>query len=325
MTAKTNCGYLDLPQTAVLNIADFALRKLDKQSTSCLILSGHTGLEHGVETVTLTLPSIDHDKVGFEALAHLYAQCDPFPPRNIVIDMRATSWIDADMCAPLGGVICMLERRLKRVEFVSAESKLKHVLMRNGFLFHHGGEKITDAYDTTITYQRFNIKDEIAFSSYVVNELMLHLRVVNLQNKLHKDFSKNVSEIFNNATQHSSTQVGVFSCGQFFPTKKSLVFTVADMGIGMHQSVRDFLQRDMPAIEAIKWAVEGNTTKQQQQGVPGGMGLKLISRFFDSNEGYVRIVSGDGYWVKSKGQVNAESLAPSFPGTVVSLEVSTSG
>lgn len=278
-----------------------------------------------METVTLTLPSINHDKQGFEALARLYARFDPFPPRNIIIDMQTTNWIDADMCAPLGGIICMLERSLKRVEFVSAENKLKHVLMRNGFLSHHGGEKIPDAYDTTIAYQRFDIEDEIAFSHYVVNELTQHLRVVNLQNKLQKDFSKNVSEIFNNAAQHSSTQVGVFSCGQFFPTKKSLVFTVADMGIGMHQSVRDFLQRDMPAIEAINWAVEGNTTKQAKQGVPGGMGLKLISRFFDSNGGYVRIVSGDGYGVKSKGHVNAESLASSFPGTVVSLEVSTSG
>ena len=275
---------------------------------------------HEVETATLK-PIINHDKYGFEELARLYTKIDAFSPRSIVIDMQATNWIDADMCAPLGGIVCMLERNSRSVEFVITDSKLKNVLMRNAFLSHHGGEKTPDPYGTTIAYRRFDIKDEIAFSNYVLNTLTQHIRVINLQDKLQKSFSKNVSEIFNNAVQHSSTQVGIFSCGQFFPKNKNLVFTVADMGIGMRRSVSGFLRKDMPAIEAIKWAVEGNTTKQE---IPGGMGLKLISRFFDSNEGCVRIVSGDGFWVKRKGHVSAESLSSSFPGTVVSLEISAS-
>ena len=275
-----------------------------------------------MQTYTLALPRINHDQAGFEALARLYAWVYTRSPSNIVIDMRKTNWIDADMCAPLGGIVCLLEQKLNRLEFVSADDKLNYVLMRNGFLSYHGGEKIPDTWDTTIAYRRFAIEDEIAFSSYIFNELMQHPKVTNMQSKAQKDFSKNISEIFNNATQHARTQLGVFSCGQFFPNQQNLAFTVADMGIGIHQSVGNFLRRNITAVEAIRWAVEGNTTKQ---GVPGGMGLQHLNWFFDANAGCVRIVSGNGYWVKRKGQVDYVSLAHSLPGTVVSLEVSVNG
>lgn len=275
-----------------------------------------------MRTFTLTLPSINHDQAGFEALARLYAQVHARSPSNIIIDMRETKWLDADMCAPLGGIVCLLEQKLNRLKFVNADDKLNYVLMRNGFLSYHGGEKIPDTWDTTIAYRRFATEDEVAFSSYVFNELMQHSRVVNMHSKAQKDFSKNVSEIFNNASQHARTQLGVFSCGQFFPSQQSLVFTVADMGIGIRQSVKNFLRKNITAVEAIRWAVDGNTTKQ---GVPGGMGLQHLNWFFASNAGCVRITSGDGYWEKHKGQVHDASLAFSLPGTVVSLEVGVNG
>lgn len=275
-----------------------------------------------MQTFTLTLPSIDHNQVGFEALARLYAQVHACSPSNIVIDMRRTKWIDADMCAPLGGIVCLLEKKLNQFKFVTADDKLEYILMRNGFLSYHGGEKVTDNWGTTIAYRRFATENEVAFSSYVFNELMRHPKVASMEGKSQKDFTKNVSEIFNNVSQHAHTQLGVFSCGQFFLKKNSLVFTVADMGIGIHQSVKNFLRRDITAVDAIRWAVEGNTTRQ---GAPGGMGLQHLNRFFDSNAGCVRIVSGNGYWEKRGGQVNDASLAFSLPGTVVSLEVNVIG
>ena len=264
------------------------------------------------------LQNIRHDWAGFSALSRLYTEA--VGCSSIEVDMQATSWIDADMCAPFGAVIRALESRQVAVRLVNMRDNVREILLKNGFLNQHNG-RVHDTWDTTIAYKQFKVSDEIGFSSYVSNDLAGHRVCPKCQLELQKMFSQNVCEIFSNAMLHSRTQLGVFSCGQFFPKRDQLDFTVADLGVGMRRNVEIFMRSEISAVEAIIWATNGNTTKANDR--PGGMGLKSLCHFFYLNEGCVRIVSDAGYWQKQGQNVTASLLQHPFPGTVVNLEVNT--
>ncbi len=52
------------------------------------------------------LPELRHDFKGFLALSQLYAQTRDCLFDEIQIDMKQTSWFDADMCAAFGAILC---------------------------------------------------------------------------------------------------------------------------------------------------------------------------------------------------------------------------
>ncbi len=137
-----------------------------------------------------------------------------------------------------------------------------------------------------------------------------------------KKFRESIFEIFSNAVLHSKTEQGIFSCGQFFPARHRLDFSVADLGIGMRQNIKESVGLELSPEAAIAWATEAsNTTKCGP--VPGGLGLKLLAEFIDLNGGRIQIVSDAGYWKRENGVTVAESLSHAFPGTVVNVEINT--
>ncbi|MBW2557677.1 MAG: hypothetical protein JRD69_02370 [Deltaproteobacteria bacterium] len=139
---------------------------------------------------------------------------------------------------------------------------------------------------------------------------------------LQKKFRESIFEIFSNAVLHSKTEMGIFSCGQFFPKRDRLDFSVTDLGIGIRQNVNDSTKLDLSPEKAIRWATEGqNTTKRGQ--IPGGLGLKLLGEFIDLNGGCIQIVSDAGYWRRERGEISTARLSLPFPGTVVSVEINT--
>ena len=268
------------------------------------------------------LPPIFHDQASFEALVQLHAQTRECFLDDVEIDMEATSWFDADMCAAFGAILYILGEHLNTVSLVNLHPDVERILSKNGFLSHYGREKIPDRWGTTITYQRFDIEDDRYFSGYIENELIHRSEIPKMSPGLLKKFRESIFEIFSNAVLHSRTKMGIFSCGQFFPAQNQLDFTVADLGVGVRKNVSDHTQSDLSAEEAITWATQGkNTTKRGK--VPGGLGLKLLLEFIDLNGGCIQIVSDAGYWRRKNSQTATAPLSHSFPGTVVSVEINT--
>ena len=270
-----------------------------------------------------TLPQqIRHDYASFAALATLHGQTQGYFFDEIEIDMRTTTWFDADMCAVLGAILYSLGRKLNTVKLINVQSNVESILSKNGFLSHYGRVRIPDRWGTTISYQRFDVKDDRYFSDYIGYELIDRSEIPELSRGLSKELHKSIFEIFNNAMSHSRTELGIFSCGQFFPRRNRLDFTVADLGVGIRQNVTEHLRREVSAVEAIVWATEeSNTTKDGP--VPGGLGLKLLGEFIDLNEGCLQIVSDAGYWRRARKQFSTGQLGFPFPGTIVNIEINT--
>jgi hypothetical protein len=270
----------------------------------------------------LSLPGIRHEQAGFEALVDLQARTEDCFLDTIDIDMNTTIWFDADMCAVFGALLYRLGQRLNTVNLTNIRAKVEEILSKNGFLSHYGREKIPDCWGTTIPYQRFDVKDDRYFAGYIESELMERAEIPTMSVGLMKKFRESIFEIFSNAVLHSRTDMGIFSCGQFFPTRERLDFSVTDLGIGIRQNVKENTGLDLTPEKAIAWATEGsNTTKRGP--IPGGLGLKLLGEFIDLNDGRIQIVSDAGYWKREKRKTVSARLSQPFPGTVVSVEINT--
>ena len=138
-----------------------------------------------------------------------------------------------------------------------------------------------------------------------------------------KKFRESIFEILSNAVIHSKTELGIFSCGQFFPKYHRLDFSIADLGIGIRNNVKQNANLDLTAEKAIQWALEGNNTTKKGS-IPGGLGLKLLCEFIKMNKGRIQIVSDKGYWeLSNNGQIQTQSFLNPFPGTVVNIEINT--
>lgn len=267
------------------------------------------------------LPEIRHDLAGFEALARLSNETDALAFDTVEINMQV-SWFDADMCAAFGAVLYRLQSNMNDVRLINVSEQVERILSKNSFLSHYGRQPIPDRWGTTIRYQRLEVKDDRYFAAYIEDEFMQRSEMPSMSLALQKKFRESIFEIFSNAVLHSQTRQGIFSCGQFFPKRKRLDFSVADLGVGIRHKVESHLQREVMPENAISWVTqERNTTKSGS--VPGGLGLKLLREFIDLNGGCIQIVSDAGYWRREGQKTTVARMPHQFPGTVVSLEINT--
>jgi len=269
-----------------------------------------------------SLKDVRHDQTGFEQLVRLHQTVNEYFLEAIEIDMSNTSWFDADMSSPLGGILYSLGSSPNSIVLTNFQDGVERILSKNGFLSSYGRNKIPDTWGTTIPYQRFDVEDDRYFGSYIEKEFVQRPEMPRMSEGLLKKFRESIFEIFSNAVLHSKTSLGIFSCGQYFPKKDRLDFSVTDLGIGMRQNIKDSLHLDLDPEEAVEWACQGsNTTKRGP--IPGGLGLKLLREFIGHNGGSIQIVSDAGYWRFKDGQSEKHRLAASFPGTVVTIEINT--
>jgi hypothetical protein len=204
---------------------------------------------------------------------------------------------------------------------VGFRKNIESILTKNRFLVSYGYDERIDHYHTTIPYRRFNPDDNRYFAAYL-NQHLVGKGIPKMSEGLGRRFKDSLLEVFVNSAMHSETTVGIFACGQFFPTQQRLDFCIADAGIGIRRKIGKELRIKMKSDEAILWALEeGNTTRKGD--VPGGLGLKLLREFVSLNGGSIQIVSDRGFWELAKGNQMVKRLEHSFPGTVINLEINT--
>lgn len=231
--------------------------------------------------------------------------------------------MDANLCAPLGAVLTALSR--SQIRLPGVRPALQGILQKNAFLPNFGFNlpRKADTFGTTIEYRRFDRTGIQAFMSYVTEQFQ-GKGIPDMTPALRRRFRESIAELFENAMEHSATQLGIFACGQWFPKNNRLDFTVADLGIGIRRRIEQDKGMPLEPEHAIAWAMEGqNTTRHPRAGKPGGLGLKLIREFVNLNGGSIQIVSDRGYWRCQRGAVDARRFDLPFPGTVVNIEINT--
>lgn len=274
--------------------------------------------------INISLSDIRNDFSGFQKLINLYNIILSSHDAELKIDMSHVNWMEANMCAPLGAILYKYDQTNKII-IERLNPKLEKLLQRNGFLpnFGFNRNKIPDSTGTTIEYKRFEPKDSESFKDYVASHFV-GKGIPDMSKQLHRKFRESIAEIFENAAYHSQTVSGIFTCGQHFPGHHRLDFSIVDLGIGIRELIHRKIGLDLSAEQAIIWAVSGiNTTRQLEEGRPGGLGLKLLKEFITLNKGKIQIISDRGYWLFENNKAETKEFISAFPGTVVNIEINT--
>lgn len=242
---------------------------------------------------------------------------------EVLIDLSNAEFIYSNFTALLGAYIYYLESKNVQVKINRpTKGEVYTTLCKNNFLpfFSEEFSKMNDKTLTTIEFRQFDIADtrkQQLFFDLLRDGLLKSRGLVNLSDKVLKEVSKNVIELFSNAVSHSKSHCGMFCAGQLFPNLHKLDITIVDMGIGIHHNVVSFLKSEMEADEAIRWAMERlNSTR----GDIGGLGLALLKELITLTKGKLEIVSNNGYYYIKNGKEGSELLNFNFPGTVVNIE-----
>ena len=274
----------------------------------------------------IPIPRIKSNIEGFRGLAQIYEAASSSSDKEICLQMP--SWLDADMMAILGGIFVLLRAQGKKISIIWQQGlsadRVRLIALKNLFLkrMGYGEEKVAkDINKTTIQFQIFQPQQEKEFNDYVCQHFVPGKKgLFKMSDKVLKEFRRSIFELYSNASDHSSTQQGIFVCGQFFPGKKELVFMVADLGIGVAERIKESLGKNLSQEEALRWAFQASNTTRKGA---GGHGLKLLKEAVSLNKGSIQFVSHKGYLSIEGTDEIFEMLEYPFPGTAVCIKFRT--
>jgi hypothetical protein len=236
------------------------------------------------------------------------------------IHIELQQWFAANMSAALGAVLDLLAGNINDIHFDYIAPKTEEILLKNDFLSYYGKQRIFDTNHTTIKYQKLKPTDGKYFKKYVIEELIGRDELPNMSAALKEKMVEAIYEIFVNAQIHSETDF-IYTCGQFFPAKNKIEFTIVDIGVGFKEKINRRFDVNLSAAKAIEWAVQDkNTTKEN---ISGGIGLAVLREFIGMNKGKMQIVSNDGFYEYDDKGVKISPFNGAFPGTIVNLQFCT--
>lgn len=238
---------------------------------------------------------------------------------NVDIDFAKTSYLEANLSALMGAIFDSTDVFVN-INFCNFQPRVKTILQKNDFLCNYGYPKVEDLYSTTIKYKKFKAIDTQPFYQYISDELLTKHDFPSMSENFKKDFAKSLLEIFVNAYIHANCDF-VYTCGQYFPNKKDLYFTIVNTGTTIKQNVCEYFNDDsITGTKAINWAVKKDTTTKQ--GISGGLGFDTVRKFINLNKGSLQVISDNGYWEENIcGKITMQEFSKSFDGTVVNLKI----
>ena len=258
---------------------------------------------------------IDSDQQGFASLANIYQQVKPCQFETIQLDFQNTTWFDANMLAMLGAI--MESAWTNDFDIVNLGPAQEKIFKKTRYSYF-GGESLPDSYQTTVEYRKSKVSEIGSFEKYLEKKLLAHPEIPSMSALLRKKIKESILEIFDNARTHGKCEF-IFSCGQYYPKKGRLDFTIVDIGNTIRKNVQDYLECGVSGKKAIEWAVRKDTTTRKDN-IPGGVGFNVIREFLCKNEGKIQITSADGYWHEKECTSHSEDLNVFFGGTAVNLE-----
>ncbi|MBR9859983.1 hypothetical protein GYB22_04415 [bacterium] len=231
--------------------------------------------------------------------------------------------MDANLCAPLLAVIELVKTQ-KRVRTFMEFGDIVNVFYRNGMMSHLQGlgnnNEYEDERESTIPLKKFDQADDEIFCNYVAKDFFGHRGLFKVPKKIKDALAEHYAEIFTNVGIHARTDLPVYCCGQYFPQKNVLKFTLVDLGVGFLTPIQEKTTGGIDNDnDAIIWATSDfNTTKDESLG-PGGTGLKLLKEYCYKNNGSLHICSGKGFVNMLNNRALEFRMPHPFPGSIINI------
>lgn len=241
--------------------------------------------------------------------------------KDVILDFGENIWFNAELTTFLGAVITRFNNNGFRVYISELSNKVELILKKNGFLTAYGLKSGTeDTYETTIPFYFVPAKSIKEIDQYLDEKVfskISKLRESTISPSGIELMENAVYEVVHNIKEHSES-THVIMCGQYYPTKEKVVFTIADIGVSLPKKVSENMDYLISDLECIDWAVKkGNSTKEIQS---SGLGLYDISNQLGKS-GRLHIISRNAYWVMEKGNITSKkTLDHTYFGTLLNLE-----
>ncbi len=266
------------------------------------------------------LISINNSYHSYQSLISLYQENKDKLFDDIHIEIKG--FFAANMAAALGAILDTFTFKINDIHFDYISKSIEAILLKNDFLTYYGRQRVWDTYNTTIKFQKLKPTDGKYFKNYVINELIEgHMSdLPRMSQGVKEKIIEAIYEIFVNAQIHSETEA-IYTCGQFFPNKNVIEFTIVDAGVGFKNRINKRFNSNLDAMQAIKWAVEDKKTTKKD--ISGGIGLALLREFIEKNKGKMQIVSNDGFYEFGCQGESLQQFQGQYPGTIVNLQFRT--
>ena len=260
------------------------------------------------------------DYSGIKRLFEFYHNARQYYNTTIYLDFYHLDWFDANLSALFGCILSKLNSENNLVfstDLNFLEEKF-NVLFRNGFL--NSDKLIIDEHQSTVSFQNFNSTDKVGFVNYIENDLLKHRGMPPFSEDLKESILMNLIEVYNNIQIHSKSNEDFYVCGQYYPSKEVLIFTLVDVGIGFLPAIKLKTNDNITDnYSAILWALEkGNSTKLS---CPGGLGLSDLYNYFKSSNGDLQIITGDTFWAieLENTVIKSYNFKSPFVGSILNL------
>ncbi|WBL42303.1 hypothetical protein PBT90_16325 [Algoriphagus halophytocola] len=268
------------------------------------------------------LQNLHSGPTSFRALINLYNAFKALPPSNLLLDLKHIEFIDANLCASLDAIFYLLNKEAGHTFYID-HNEIKgrfEIFIRNGFVKLTGEELgEINSNSSAVRLTRFTPDSDEKFFHFLENFLFSN-KAFHKMPQIRDDIIDHFCEIFSNIGLHARTNDPVFACGQFYPKKKVLKFTLVDLGIGFYEPIGEFLgSRIQSPLDAINWALEdGNTTKID---AIGGSGLSRLKLYCEEHGHIFQILTDGVCWTNGAGIFKHWEMEK-FPGTTINLEFS---
>jgi anti-sigma regulatory factor (Ser/Thr protein kinase) len=248
-------------------------------------------------------------------------------PQAVLLDFCNCGFISAEGIALLAGLKFFRDEKsyLTTIDIESIKPGVKTILERCYFISYFGfpGSSTDFTYRATSTLPIHNQKklDKDRIVDYIDQEILQRSEMPAMSELLQKEIRKAFFELFGNIFAHSSSSIGGLVCGQVFPKDKIIQIVFYDAGVGIASRVCGYNPDINSDVAAIEWALkEGNSTLSSEH-ISRGLGLFLIRRFIEVNEGIFRICANRGAVMESKKGREQKILTHPIKGTIIDMRI----
>jgi anti-sigma regulatory factor (Ser/Thr protein kinase) len=218
------------------------------------------------------------------------------------------------------------------------EAKSAHYFERMGlfkFLKIKSGITLTKHESAGRFIPLTQIKNSDELTKFVTDMIPL----LHLDPKQAESINHIVTELVNNALEHSGSKNGAILCAQYYVKSNSIRLGIVDTGIGIKKSI-NFSYPAPTDLEAIRLAltpgITGTTKKEGGTAFNAGAGLFLIKSIASVNRGFFMIYSGNGMYKLLKRRLGSkiklhpdpfrdnhskDNQLPYWQGTVVGIDI----
>ena len=203
--------------------------------------------------------------------------------------------------------------------------------------FTHPGENVCKSYlNSQGFYNEFPVQNNIvevvplmtsvglrriqSFEPLYIEEIARWLNHNSLlpQNAIGDAVKITLSELLNNVIDHSQSSIGCYVSTQAYHKERTLVLSVADLGIGFLETLRPRYKSLKSNKDAIALAVKSGISARSRGG-NAGASLNILSDFLEHHAGSLEIISMDGLWRQYPNGTMASTIPFSFPGSCITM------